>query len=595
MEWPYASDIAKSEYDGTINLFPKAFPWLFPGGVGDVLAYKNIPMEADVWAETLLYYYDGRFAKDTFWTFYALNYVERKRNQKRGSFFVNSFSNEKEKPLEEIIKEIRKGHTTWLDKITYFSAGVKGSSQYWRARRNEVYTWISHHVDMGHGPPNFFITFSCAEYWWDDIRRLIQDRLKCAGLEPPAFTELTKVRIINEYTLVVQEYFQKRVQEWMETVGKKVFKIKHYWGRFEFAPSRGQIHLHLLAIADFLQFFSKLSTEHDKDKRAEQLAKWAKNVLQYDCDFKQVDDIVEHPSIVRYSDIGASEKKKDLYELKAKCQYHRCSGYCMRKRKVTSKGETAQSKKRKVCRFGAGVETTPGACDTPGFRLRDTPAIVRDIRGFDRLETPRSDRRVTQTSAYMIQSWRANCDIQIFLYDTDPRHPNLDEIASVTDYIVSYACKGNETATAVAKQLKQYVLDMDNDTAETTSTTKLSRIILNQTLKSKMVSKQEATVQLGNLKLWICSDTIERVSLSNGYKLTNSKSSNNASSIISRYARRMKTCPGPLQETYKKMSLDDYFHLLKNTKSSKSANFIIPHYVGAKCAPTYPVTPEYAR
>ena len=109
MEWPYASDVALSEYDSTLNLFPKAFPWLFPGGVGDVMSYRDVPMEPDVWAETLLYYYDGRFARDVFWPFYALNFVERKRNQRRGSFFVNSFSNEKEKPLEEIVEEIKKG------------------------------------------------------------------------------------------------------------------------------------------------------------------------------------------------------------------------------------------------------------------------------------------------------------------------------------------------------------------------------------------------------------------------------------------------------------------------------------------------------
>ncbi len=28
----------------------------------------------------------------------------------------------------------------------------------------------------------------------------------------------------------------------------KVFGITHYWVRFEFSKSRGQIHLHLLAI-----------------------------------------------------------------------------------------------------------------------------------------------------------------------------------------------------------------------------------------------------------------------------------------------------------------------------------------------------------
>jgi hypothetical protein len=33
--------------------------------------------------------------------------------------------------------------------------------------------------------------------------------------------------------------------------------------------------------------------------------------------------------------------------------------------------------------------------------------------------------------------------VQLLLYDSDPRNPDLYEISKVTDYIVSYACKGN--------------------------------------------------------------------------------------------------------------------------------------------------------
>ena len=51
-------------------------------------------------------------------------------------------------------------------------------------------------------------------------------------------------------TIVIQEYFQERVRKWPATVGKHVFKIKHYWLRYEFAPIRGQIHCHMLAITE---------------------------------------------------------------------------------------------------------------------------------------------------------------------------------------------------------------------------------------------------------------------------------------------------------------------------------------------------------
>ena len=56
------------------------------------------------------------------------------------------------------------------------------------------------------------------------------------------------VQIVNDYTIVVQEYVQQRVKIWLSTIGKKVFHIQYYWLRYEFAPSRGQIHAHMLAI-----------------------------------------------------------------------------------------------------------------------------------------------------------------------------------------------------------------------------------------------------------------------------------------------------------------------------------------------------------
>jgi hypothetical protein len=53
-------------------------------------------------------------------------------------------------------------------------------------------------------------------------------------------------KAVNDYTLVIQEFFHSRVDSYLKKIGFHVFGIKHYWARFEFAKSRGQIHLHLL-------------------------------------------------------------------------------------------------------------------------------------------------------------------------------------------------------------------------------------------------------------------------------------------------------------------------------------------------------------
>ena len=73
-----------------------------------------------------------------------------------------------------------------------------------------------------------------------------------------------------------------------------------------------------------------------------------------------------------------------------------------------------------MCRSGAGIEKIEGKGDTPGFILREEPKIVKDVCGFDRLELPRNNRRTVQSSLYLLRGWRANCDVQLILYDSDP-------------------------------------------------------------------------------------------------------------------------------------------------------------------------------
>jgi hypothetical protein len=207
IQWPYVHPNAVCEFTDK-DLFPKAFPWLFPGGTGGFKQYRECHIDLNDWIHILMRYEDGRFASDRMWSFYVLNYKQRQTNQSKGSFFVNSFSSEKNKSLEEIVDELKQGNMSWIDKISYFGENAKGSPAFWRAKRNEVTSWIHHHINIGNGPPTFFITLSCAEYWWPDIERLITDRFQVASLAPPDFTPSQKISIINNYTVVVQEYFQ---------------------------------------------------------------------------------------------------------------------------------------------------------------------------------------------------------------------------------------------------------------------------------------------------------------------------------------------------------------------------------------------------
>lgn len=190
IHFPYVSPDPVCEYS-ELYLMEYAFPWLFPGGTGGYMSGRNPKPRLKDWLKRITLYKDGRFDHDRLWAFFALNYYTRHQNQSSGSFYVKTFYENGPKTLEQIQKQVSEGHLEWLDRITYFSQCVTGSSAYWRARRREVFAWISYHMEKGNGVPTFFITLSCAEYHWTDIERLIIDKCRVAGIDLPDFSKGT--------------------------------------------------------------------------------------------------------------------------------------------------------------------------------------------------------------------------------------------------------------------------------------------------------------------------------------------------------------------------------------------------------------------
>jgi hypothetical protein len=251
------------------------------------------------------------------------------------------------------------------------------------------------------------------------------------------------------------------------------------------------------------------------------------------------------------------------------------------------RGETKDSKKRRVCRSGAGIEKTEGKGDTPGFVLREEPKIVKDVRGFNRLELPRKNRRTVQSSLFLLQGWRANCDVQLILYDSDPTNPDCGELAKVTDYVVAYACKGNDSLQGEKEKFKGYILNLKDENVNeghVDEAKRLARMILNKSMAEKVISKQECMVQVAGLDLFHCSETVDNQSISGSYRLGNGSSSK---TFLQRYGKRT---------TMSELCLDDYYFWWKSqTKKQKNSVDVIPHYVGGSCVPVYPPTQAYAR
>jgi hypothetical protein len=61
------------------KIFCLAFPWLFPGGIGDIKESRECDINIADWAQNLIFYEDGRFAKDNLWCFFVINYIQRQK------------------------------------------------------------------------------------------------------------------------------------------------------------------------------------------------------------------------------------------------------------------------------------------------------------------------------------------------------------------------------------------------------------------------------------------------------------------------------------------------------------------------------------
>ena len=86
---------------------------------------------------------------------------------------------------------------------------------------------------------------------------------------------------VQDYSLLAQEFPQERLSNYLEEVPNPVFGVRHYWCRFEFAKSRGQIHFRLFAICADQQPRRHLHEVEGGESQevAGALANWARGAL----------------------------------------------------------------------------------------------------------------------------------------------------------------------------------------------------------------------------------------------------------------------------------------------------------------------------
>ena len=452
-----------SEFDTTEQIFVNAYPWLFPGGIGDTYDKRRGKVKCLYeWAKHLMHYHDGRFLNDQMLVLYIFNMLQRHKNNSQGNYFYKSdnFLGRNPPTVEQLQEQMRQGDFSYLGKLKYLATNIRGCDSFWRGKTSELESWIDYHIGRGHGPPTHFITLSCAENWWPDLRRLMADLERQAGNQDHAKKLLDNdfaamCSSAKRYNLFVNDFFMKRAKVFLDTVVKNALGIKHYWARVEFAPGRGQIHLHLLGIGrnkSYLYDFYRAGTEEEKAKIME---KYATSVLDMTSDV-EVDE--EHKTDTSADSVSPLKSRfcesvchqEDARMLCQECMIHKCDNYCL--------GDNVQCKRRQ-CRFDYGKETEYGKADTEGRELLDNSIITVDRRGIEHFRLIRTkSRKVVQHSKSLLQSWRGNCDVQLLIYRSHPDKPDITEIENVCKYVVAYASKKNHTTKEEKEAIQNIIL-----------------------------------------------------------------------------------------------------------------------------------------
>ena len=348
LQFPQVSDKPLNEFHEP-NMFANCYPWLFPGGAGDASSTCSTSKEKSLrWTRTLLNFYDGRFARDPIFTFHIMNFIQRHVNNKDAVTFVKQYITDKDVTIDDIKEQIAQGNYSFVNKLQQFSSEkIRGSDGWWRLRKSELDSWIAHHLEKGNGPPTLFMTFSCAEYWWKDLETMLYKKCKHTEDEQLAhdmvnhvsskIRKTAKQKLLERHTTIVQQFFQHRMDNWLETVGKTVFKIQHYYLRFEFTKGRGQIHAHMIAITSNYQFLNDYYCKATQNKTSEAVqvyADYARDVLSLTAEKPEIEKN-EHKSESPLEGTFSTTKSihNDLVHLVQQTHMHECNNFCMRYRK----------------------------------------------------------------------------------------------------------------------------------------------------------------------------------------------------------------------------------------------------------------------
>jgi hypothetical protein len=93
------------------------------------------------------------------------------------------------------------------------------------------------------------------------------------------------------------------------------------------------------------------------------------------------------------------------------------------------------------------------------MELIEKAKIYRDMKGISHFRMRRTQSvHLVQQSRSLLRGWKANCDIKLLLYYSNPNCPDISEIKDVCRYVVAYTSKRHNTSQEEKEAIQNIIM-----------------------------------------------------------------------------------------------------------------------------------------